>query len=154
FHTDDQRDQEWPVTAAVELPADLPGGVYAFELHAGDAFDRLPFVVRSPGDPAPVLVVLPTLTYLAYATQHLSHLDLPPELLQCHDVNATFAAANGYHSWYDEHLDGSWVKVSSIRRPMLNLRPDHHYISTASEHGLGNDLRLLGWLGRRGFPFD
>jgi len=67
FHTDDQGDQQWPVTAEVILPEDLPNGVYAIELSAGGAVDHLPIVVRrNTGQKAPLLVLLPSMTYLAY----------------------------------------------------------------------------------------
>ena len=33
FHTDDLYDAGWPATATVDLPADLPSGIYAFRVH-------------------------------------------------------------------------------------------------------------------------
>src|SRR6185437_5151272 len=57
FHTDDQGDQDWPVTATVTLPEDLPSGAYAIELSAGQEVDHLPVLVRPrAGELAPVLV--------------------------------------------------------------------------------------------------
>src|SRR5262249_30879012 len=68
--------------------------------------------------------------------------------------NAAFARANGFHSWYDRHVDDSPVWLCSTRRPLLNMRPDHRYLSNGSLHGLGADLLLIGWLERPGFAVD
>jgi N,N-dimethylformamidase len=155
FHTDDQTDQQWPVTATVELPDDVNGGVYALELQAGEDVDRVPFIVRPRQATAPLLVLLPTLTYLAYALHHLSYLDALPSWMRVWpDLNASFARANGFHSWYDRHRDDSPVWLCSTRRPLLNMRPDHRYLSNGSLHGLGADLLLIGWLERQGLAFD
>lgn len=154
FHTDDQGDQQWPVTAEVTLPADLPNGAYAIELIAAGAIDHLPIVVRrNKGRQAPLLVLLPSMTYLAYTAEH--HAD--EQLLwpiKCEEVAAKFGRANDYHSMYDDHADGSPVVVCSLRRPLLCLRPDHYLRFAGCEHGFSADLHLLGWLSRQGFAFD
>lgn len=154
FHTDDQGDQQWPMTAEVTLPKDLPNGVYAIELRAGGALDHLPVVVRrNTGPKAPLLVLLPSMTYLAYTAEH--HTD--EQLLwpiKCEEIAAKFGSANDYHSMYDNHADGSPVVLSSLRRPLVCLRPDHYLRITGCEHGFSADLHLLGWLSRQGFAFD
>jgi len=145
FHTDDQGDQRWPVTATVDLPADLTTGVYAIALSAGGEVDYLPFVVRRKhGAPASLLLVLPTLTYQAYALWHLA---------ETSELCMQFARANGYHSLYDTHADSSPVVLASLRRPLLNVRPDHLFENLVC-HGLSADLHLVGWLIRQGFDFD
>jgi N,N-dimethylformamidase len=154
FHTDDQGDQQWPVTAEVALPRDLPNGVYAIELSAGGDVDHLPIVVRrNNGQKAPLLVLLPSMTYLAYTAEH--HTD--EQLLwpiRREETAAKFGRANDYHSLYDNHADGSPVVLCSLRRPLLCLRPDHYLRFTGCEHGFSADLHLLGWLSRQGFAFD
>ncbi|MFN8080156.1 MAG: DUF6605 domain-containing protein [Kineosporiaceae bacterium] len=170
LHRDDQGDQGWPETAVLTLPARLPSGVYALEItaevtaaveHATTsapdagraAVDRVPVVVRpAPGaSRARLAVLLPTLTYLAYALEHAAPPGLP-EL--CAEDAAPFARANGLHSWYDRHADGSPVVFCSTHRPLIGFRPDHAFRYTGCEHGLSADLRLLGWLRRRGLEVD
>lgn len=154
FHTDDQGDQQWPVTAEVPLPEDLPNGAYAIELTAGAAVDHLPIVVRRNNEQkAPLLVLLPTMTYLAYTAEHHTdeQLNWP---IRCDEVAAKFGRANDYHSLYDNHADGSPVALCSLRRPLLCLRPDHYLRITGCEHGFSADLQLLGWLSRQRFAFD
>lgn len=154
FHTDDQGDQQWPVTAEVTLPEGLPNGVYAIELTAGGATDHLPIVVRrNVGQKAPLLVLLPSMTYVAYTAEHHTdeQLNWP---IKCEEIAAEFGRANDYHSMYDNHADGSPVVLSSVRRPLVCMRPDHYLRITGCEHGLSADLHLLGWLTRQGFDFD
>jgi N,N-dimethylformamidase beta subunit-like protein len=154
FHTDDQGDQQWPVTAEVTLPEDLPNGAYAIELSAGGTVDHFPIVVRRNDEQkAPLLVLLPSMAYLAYTAEH--HTD--EQLLwpiKCEEVAAKFGRANDYHSMYDSHADGSPVVLCSVRRPLLCLRPDHYLRFAGCEHGFSADLHLLGWLSRQGFAFD
>jgi N,N-dimethylformamidase len=154
FHTDDQGDQQWPVTAEMSPPEDLPNGVYAIELSAGGALDHLPIVVRRNNEQtAPLLLLLPSMTYLAYTAEH--HTD--EQLLwpiKCEEIAAKFGRANDYHSMYDNHADGSPVVLCSLRRPLLCLRPDHYVRFAGCEHGFSADLHLLGWLSRQGFAFD
>jgi N,N-dimethylformamidase len=154
FHTDDQGDQQWPVTAVLCLPGNLATGVYAVELSAGRDVDHLPIVVRrKEGRPAPLLVLLPSMTYLAYTGEHYKDEQLCWPI-KCEELAAKFGRANDYHSMYDMHADASPVILCSLRRPLLCLRPDHYLRITGCEHGFSADLHLLGWLARQGFAFD
>ena len=69
FHTDDLYDAGWPTTATVDLPTDLPSGIYAFRMRAPHGEDRIPFFVRPAlGAPtADVALLMPSCTYMAYA---------------------------------------------------------------------------------------
>jgi N,N-dimethylformamidase len=154
FHTDDQGDQQWPMTAAVALPEDLSNGAYAIELTAGGALDHLPIVVRRKNEQkAPLLVLLPSMTYLAYSAEHHTDEQLSWPI-KCEEIAAKFGRASDYHSMYDNHADGSPVVLCSLRRPLLCLRPDHYLRFTGCEHGFSADLHLLGWLSRQGLAFD
>ncbi len=128
FHTDDLYDAEWPTTATVDLPTDLPSGIYAFRMRAPHGEDRIPFFVR-PALAAPtadVALLMPSCTYMAYAN-HRQLIDgadffsartrLRPE----HEYVRNHPEVGRSH--YEEHLDGSGVMFSSRRRPVLNLRP-------------------------------
>ena len=157
FHTDDQGDQLWPVTATVKLPDNLPVGVYAIELSAGSDIDHLPVIVRRKhGEVAPLLVLVPTLSYLAYASECCTDEALLEFgwKIKCRELCAEFARANKYRSMYDKHADGSPVVLSSLHRPLLNVRPDHKYRPFGCEHGFSADLHLIGWLTRQGLAFD
>jgi N,N-dimethylformamidase len=154
FHSDDQDDQQWQPIAEVVLPKELESDVYGIQLMlASGNTDVVPFAVRrAPSKSrARIGVLLPTLTYLAYALEHAA----PAGLVEhANETAAPFARANGFHSWYDLHEDGSFVTFCSLRRPLLGMRPDHRFRYTGAEHGLSADLRLLGWLRRHGFDYE
>lgn len=149
FHTDDLVDARWPVIGRVVLPGGLSGGVYGIRLAYTDVpgEDIVPFVLRSSENHA-ITVLLPTLTYLAYANEHACPPGLPEYFP---DLAAVFARENGLHSWYDRHRDGTPVVLCSLKRPLFGFRHDHQFRYTGSDHGISADLRLLGWLERQGF---
>jgi N,N-dimethylformamidase len=72
FHDDDLEDAGWEPDFAWTLPDDLASGVYAVHLRAGDAEDFIPFVVRPRRGTAPIAVLLPTYTYLAYGNEQIT----------------------------------------------------------------------------------
>ena len=153
FHDDDLDDARW-TGQRLELPPSLPSGQYAFALRAGDLEDRVPFVVVAGGRrTARLAVVLPTLTYAAYANERMAdrfdfHADGVRELpvrLGEHDRLLARHPEWGA-SLYDVHRDGSPVVTSSFRRPVPNLRPDYRsWLQDAPRH-LAADLYLTDWL--------
>ena len=153
FHSDDLADCGWDPVLTLDLPADLPGGCYAVELASAAGVDRLPFFVRPPAGArtAPLALLVPTLSYLAYALDHLFQPFLPEDPAE---VAARFARANTLHSLYDRHTDGSGAATASLHRPLLGMRDDHVFRYTRGPHQYSEDLHLVGWLGRQGIPFD
>ncbi|GLZ41360.1 N,N-dimethylformamidase beta subunit family domain-containing protein [Actinokineospora sp. NBRC 105648] len=153
FHSDDLEDAGWDPVLTVELPADLPGGCYAVELASPLGVDRLPLFVRPPEDAprAPIAFLVPTLSYLAYALEHVHMAFLPEDPAE---VAAPFARRNSLHSLYDRHRDGSGAATASLRRPLLGVRDDHVFRHASGPHQYSEDLHLVGWLGRQGFQFD
>jgi len=149
FHSDDLLDAAWPIVAQIMLPQDADGGVYGVRivLDSDGSQDVVPIIIRSL-QPRAITVLLPTLTYLAYANEHACPPGLPEYFP---DLAATFARENGLHSWYDRHRDGTPVVLCSLRRPLLGFRHDHRFRYTGSDHGISADLRLMGWLKRNGF---
>lgn len=128
FHGDDLYDAGWPVTAELALPEDLPSGIYAFRLRAGEETDRVPFFVRPARDAptADVALLMPTCTYMAYANHRM--------LFEGADFVAARAKLRPEHAYvrdhpalgrslYEKHADGSGVMFSSRRRPVLQTRP-------------------------------
>lgn len=74
FHRDDITDCGWRSQVAIELPDDLPSGVYGVQLVDSDGTEDLLPVFVGPRDglaTAPLLLVLPTNSYLAYANDHV-----------------------------------------------------------------------------------
>ncbi|MBS1862170.1 MAG: hypothetical protein JSS68_10725 [Actinobacteria bacterium] len=164
FHDDDLEDAGWEVAFELDIPADLPSGVYAARLETDGHVDRVPFIVTPPGAERGegIAVLLPTLTYLAYANEH-EILSNPPSFKaftgrEAEEAKLTwrdaFVVEEGYLSLYDVHRDGSSVCCASSRRPLLNMRPDYVWPLIGGPHCLGMDLMLLRWLRRAGFPYD
>lgn len=160
FHHDDIEDAGWEVSVEVDLPDDLRSGVYAAHLRADDIVDDIPFVVRPrTGHPtADAVVLMPTMTYLAYANERVAQwveqagfaddltFDARDALLARHPEYGL--------STYDVHADGSGVCHSSYLRPIPNLRPDYRWWNTGGPAHLAADLYLIDWLEHEGFGYD
>ena len=54
FHDDDLADAGWEPDLELDLPGDLPSGVYALRLEADGASDHIPFAVRPPRGQSPL----------------------------------------------------------------------------------------------------
>lgn len=144
FHSDDLQDCRWDVAFELTVPDTLPSGIYAAKLTAGDITDHVPFFVR-PKDgraAAPVLFLVPTNSYLAYA-----------------NFREDFATKNGVLGLYHMHADGSAMFYSSRRRPIVNLRPGSLFNilevgKTGAPHQFNADLYLVDWLTEKGIAHD
>jgi N,N-dimethylformamidase len=162
FHSDDLSDAQWAPDVTFAVPGKLRSGVYAVVLASEEMEDHVPFVVRpSAGTSASIVVILPTLTYQAYANSRVA---LEGEFANTSvigrqtTVDPSWPLLEHHPEWgrslYDMHDDGSGCLFSSNARPMLNVRPDYrHWITDAPRH-LSSDLCLLYWLERVGFAFD
>lgn len=161
FHSDDLTDCGWEPQLELEVPAALRSGVYAIRLRAGDAEDRVPFVVTPPpgGRTAPILLVLPTNSYLAYANQAYDLESPRVQLLtrrvpEVDDGRRYRAEHRGLGaSLYDTHPDGTGICVSSWRRPILTMRPAAS-LANAPGWQFTADLQIVDWLDRTGRAFD
>jgi N,N-dimethylformamidase len=162
FHADDLSDAAWETTATLVIPPDLTSGVYAARLRTRTAEDHIPFVVRpGPEAAARVCVVLPTLTYLAYANERfyrhpsIDWSEASDRPLRLDPVDRGIKAHPEFGpSLYDLHSDGSINFYSSRLRPILNYRPKVvAYWTDAGRHFVA-DLYLLSWLHREGIPVD
>lgn len=163
FHEDDLEDAGWTTTLDLDVPVEMQSGVYAVEIRAGELVDYLPFIVAPrPGRAAArVAVLLPTLTYLAYANRR--HED--PMLLAALPFKKRNAVDGSIDhrimrnpqlglSLYDKHLDGSQVVYSSYLRPVLEFRPTYINGFLGVARHFSADLHLIGWLRRAGVPVD
>jgi N,N-dimethylformamidase len=168
FHDDDLSDAGWDTDLTLTVPADLPSGVYALRVTTGgqdaygDGTDRIPFVVRERPDaePAPVLVLLPTWTYLAYANWRTYVEELEPRTAVYGEprlpdpVDYDLVRHPEYGpSLYDFHTDGTGVAFSSYLRPIWNMRPTYFTPTTKGLRHFAADLYLIWWLERQGIPY-
>ena len=150
-HDDDMLRADWPAIARVAIPPDAPSGIYACEMMFHGGSEQAVFFVSARRATAPLLFVVPTATYLAYANEVL------PEHLYpwaADDKAHRFAQHNGLRSLYDFHNDLSGVSITSSLKPMPTLRSDYVYPLCGCPHNLPVDLRLLRFLHRSGIPFD
>jgi N,N-dimethylformamidase len=163
FHADDLDDARWEPSLAWTIPTGLPSGIYAARLRAEGREDRIPFVVRPDvGRPdARAAVLLPTLTYLAYANERMIDAPLAAEIAP-EGFAIEPSAADVYlrahpeagRSLYDCHADGSGCMYSSRRRPIPNMRPDHRMWTIGAPERFAADLYLIDWLTHEQVLFD
>jgi N,N-dimethylformamidase len=159
FHRDAMTDCRWTPQEDVAIAPDLPSGVYAIRLSAGEHEDLVPFVVRPRTPSAPVLLVLSTNSYLAYANDHVA-VDSPRVQAWMGAVPAldAFERMRYAHrelgpSLYEWHLDGTGVCHSSWHRPILTMRPQA-YNHNGPVWQFPADMQIVDWLDRRGIACD
>lgn len=169
FHDDDLDDAGWEEDIVLPIDPGLPSGVYGIHVRASDGTeDTVPFVVTPGEDRKPILVVLPTFSYLAYSCEHVIAypgsveyakgvgIEDPPSFGgNKHDE---YLLRNGLRSLYDVHTDLSGVCFTSTRKPLPNMRHDHRWAAIAggptSAHQFSADLHLISWLTSQGFEYD
>ncbi len=162
FHADDLYDAEWETDFTARVPEGLASGVYGIRLRAGTQEDVIPLFVLPPRGTAmaPVAYLASTFTYQAYANHARFNFD---------GALRARAAAWGAtpnnpedhpeYGWstYNRHPDGTGVSLSSLRRPMLTLRPGYLTFDDARGSGLRHfsaDSHLTDWLDATGQAFD
>ncbi|TFV87258.1 hypothetical protein E4P40_11670 [Blastococcus sp. CT_GayMR20] len=159
FHDDALSDVGWSALLEASLPHDLPSALYGIVLRAEDHTDVVPVtLVPAPESaPAPILVVLPVFTYLAYANEHMFEGDvsgLRADIrLDPRDAVRVGRPEYGL-SQYDRHSDGTGVFFSSAARAILTMRADYEMWLTESGRGYSGDMYLLRWLRGEGCTFD
>jgi N,N-dimethylformamidase len=162
FHADDLEDAGWEVDFELTVPRNLPSGVYAARLRAGESEDYLPFFVR-PAQDAPtarIALLFPTLHYLTYA--NFRDLDLgawdqtraPNADPDLHPEEFRYIRQNQLFGLYDFHVDGSGVCYGSRRQPILNMRPKFRYRVWSAPARFPADLYLVDWLEAKGIAAD
>lgn len=162
FHEDDLEDAGWASDFEFVLPNHLKSGIYAARLTAGGQEDHIPFVVRPARGAAhaPILFLVPTFTYLAYANDrmgaaHALLASLPEDEVRPDALDLYLAAHPEFvMSLYDQHADGSGCAFSTRLRPLTNMRPKYRHILTRSPRNLGADLYLVDWLEQKQFAYD
>jgi N,N-dimethylformamidase len=162
FHEDDLYDCGWGTDFAVEIPDGMPSGVYGVRLRCGEGQDIVPFYVLPAKDAAakPLLFLASTFTYQVYGNHRRGNADAAFDARKAEwgaypwnaDQHPEYAA-----STYNMHPDGSGVCYSSMRRPLLTMRPG--YITYYDQRGSGlrhfpADTHLVDWLTEKGIEFD
>lgn len=150
-HDDDMGPLQWPASHRVMVPEDAKPGVYAFQAEWDGGYERIVFFVTSARAASPLLYLLPTATYLAYADEYL-----PDHLYEwkCDDRGHRFAIANSLKSLYDYHSDLSGVSICSYRKPKVTLRDDYNYPLCGCPHNLPVDLHFLRFCHENGIALD
>ncbi len=150
-HDDDIGPLQWPASHRVTVPENARPGVYAFQVEWEGGYERVVFFVTSSRASSPLLYLVPTATYLAYADENL-----PDHLYEwkCDDRGHRFAIANNLKSLYDYHSDLSGVSICSYKRPKVTVRDDYDYPLCGCPHNLPVDLRFLRFCHENGIALD
>jgi N,N-dimethylformamidase len=165
FHADALTDCTWEPTLTFEIPADMRSGAYAIKFTAGDgtgvAEEYAPFFVRAATPRAPICLVFPTASYLAYANVS-GHFDsaalqsvtamtpiVQPIDLAIYENNIEFGL-----STYDHHRDGAGVCYSSYHRPIINMRPKYRWPGSNCLWQFPADLSIVAWLEHMGYDYE
>lgn len=162
FHEDDVEDAEWPPVTELVVPAGLRSGVYAFRLTATGLTDHVPFIVTPPRGRATsrIGLLVPTLTYLAYANERLiaaGEGGMVPagDAVRLEEADRWLAAhPEAGLSVYDRHADGTGCCLVSMRRPVPNFRPDFVWWNTGAPERFAADLYITDFLEHRGEAWD
>jgi N,N-dimethylformamidase len=163
FHIDDLDDAGWENDFVLQIPNDLPSGIYAVKLTTPEkGEDLIPFIVRPPRGKSTsrVAFVVPTITYLAYANERAADPATVPKYLFPDGLKITpWDRWLGKHpefsfSSYDRHADGSGFCYSSRLRPIPSLRPNYLASVFPYPRHLPADLFFIEWFDRNGVRAD
>jgi N,N-dimethylformamidase len=151
FASDALTDCNWEPSAHLAVPSDCPSGVYAARVSAdGTTLAELPVVVRASDPGGEVLVVLPTLTYIAESDDRGTQAQLGSST----PIQPGRPAEDFGGSTKDLHRDGSGVVFASRRRPMAELSAHARSRVLPGPELFATDMILLDFLRRRGVAFD
>ncbi|MDH3379616.1 MAG: LamG domain-containing protein [Gammaproteobacteria bacterium] len=165
FHDDDIYDCGWEADFSLTVRETLRSGVYAVRLYANQEEYYIPLAVRPTRGKitAPVVFLLPTASYIAYANNRIG-IDVPEteivtgRLIQLNKIDLLMQEHPELGlCFYDLHNDGSGVYYSSRLRPIVNMQPKN----IAHLGGVGSNLwqfnadtHILGWLEQLDQPYD
>lgn len=163
FHDDDLDDARWEVDFEWEVPVGTKSRFYAAKLTTAEGDeDYIPFwVVPKLGNTtAKVAVMVPTISYMAYANEHVATNAGAAEVfiyrtpIMQHQ-NMYLAEHREYGgSIYDTHTDGSGICLSSRLRPILSIRPKYDHFLSQAPWQYPADLHLIYWLEKMGYDYD
>jgi len=160
FHDDAVLDCEWETTFTWRVPEGTRSGAYAAKVSQEDAEDHIPFFIRPAEPSAPILYLMPTHSYLAYANEMIVHHVPVGQAIVSHPAVLTEAEADYFQdprfgrSTYDHHSDGAGVCFTSWKRPILNMRPKWRSSAIGTVWQFPRDLSLIAWLEAKGYSYD
>lgn len=164
FHPDTVTDCRWDETNRMQIPADLPSGIYAIRLRIGAGTgimeEYIVFVVRPARPTGRLCFLVPTASYLAYANESLSfdaHIIQPmtgqPPVVTDLDIE-TYEHREYGLSTYDSYEDGAGVCYTSYLRPIINMRPKYRMSSMNITWQFPADLSITAWIHHKGYDCD
>lgn len=163
FHDDDLDNARWDVSFEWEVPEDIKSRFYAAKLTTpeGDE-DYIPFwvVPKLGAKKEKIAVMVPTISYMAYANEHVACNAGGAELFVyrvpiMQQQNMFLAEHREYGgSIYDTHTDGSGISLSSRLRPILSIRPKYDHFLAQAPWQYPADLHLIYWLETMGYEYD
>lgn len=159
FHDDAMTDSGWPPTFEMEVP-DIKSGVYAVRLKSGEAVEHVVFFLRPKVPTAPIAMLMPTCSYLAYANERMTLNYGSIEVISgqvpvLHEVDLELQRHPEYGaSCYESHDDGAGICYSTRMRPILNMRPTHRMAGTTVPWQFPADLSIIYWLETKGYDYD
>jgi N,N-dimethylformamidase len=163
FHDDDLDDARWAVDFEWTVPEGQESAFYAAKLTTDDGDEEyIPFwVVPEVGKAtAKIAYMVPTISYMAYANEHLANNAGGAELLVyripiMQDQNMFLSEHREYGgSIYDTHTDGSGLCLSSRLRPILSIRPKYDHFLSQAPWQYPADLHMIYWLETMGYNYD
>ena len=159
FHEDAITDCGWEPTVSMEVP-DLKSGVYAARLRAGDAEEHVVFFLRPKQPTAPIAMLIPTCSYLAYANERIGlgtgiAQVLSSQVTVIHEWDVELQRRPEYGaSCYDSHRDGAGVCYTTRLRPIFNMRPRHRTAPVVVPWQFPADLSIIYWLETMSYDYD
>ena len=163
FHDDDVDDARWAADIEWAVPAGLKSRFYALKLTTAEGDeDYLPFwiVPKIGQEQSKIAVMVPTISYMAYANEHVACNAGGAELFIyrvpiMQQQNMFLAEHREYGgSIYDTHTDGSGICLSSRLRPILSIRPKYDHFLAQAPWQYPADLHLIYWLETMGYDYD
>lgn len=160
FHDDAVMDCEWDSTFSWTIPAGTRSGAYAARVTIGEVEDHIPFFIRPTKATAPILYLMPTNSYLAYANEMIVHHVPVGQAILAHAAVLTEKEADYYQdpkygrSTYDHWADGAGVCYTSWKRPILNIRPKWRSSAIGTTWQFPRDLSTIAWLENKNYSYD
>ncbi len=163
FHDDDIDDARWAVSFEWKVPTGTSSKFYAAKLTSKDGDeDYIPFwvVPRVGEEQSKIAFMVPTISYMAYANEHLANNAGGAELLVyrvpiMQQQNMFLSEHREYGgSIYDTHTDGSGLCLSSRLRPILSIRPKYDHFLAQAPWQYPADLHMIYWLEKMGYKYD
>jgi N,N-dimethylformamidase len=160
FHDDAVMDCGWDTTFSWTIPAGTRSGAYAARVTIGEVEDHIPFWIRPAKATAPILYLMPTNSYLAYANEMIVHHVPVGQAILAHAAVLTEKEADYYQdpkygrSTYDHWADGAGVCYTSWKRPILNIRPKWRSSAIGTTWQFPRDLSVIAWLENKNYNYD